>query len=261
MLSITELDASLKLRALGRLLNTTHPFLSILKANLNFRNFFRPSGVLGIDRPLDQALSLLEKDRRLLLQDESIYCNRTFLSLIKNARLTDVINRQGQGSITYLLLRRAGKNQVKDLDLNEITRLSPFIDRDYYRCLVKTAQMIDPGPQEEDKYAYFIRGRHLHLSSIQSRQFRIQREDDTPICVFKIGLIMDPNMAMTWLYTLSRLTSVRHKNTILKICHGDVYTKAKLARFNLADDPYCPRCGKLETLEHKFVTCDYASRI
>ena len=42
MLDIVELDESLKLKALGRLLNSNHPFLTLIKNSLDFRNFFMP---------------------------------------------------------------------------------------------------------------------------------------------------------------------------------------------------------------------------
>ena len=50
--------------------------------------------------------------------------------------------------------------------------------------------------------------------------------------------------------------------TILLIsAHGAIYTKEKLHRFGLIDNPSCPRCGEIETTEHRIITCDYVSRI
>ena len=40
-----------------------------------------------------------------------------------------------------------------------------------------------------------------------------------------------------------------------------VYTKEKLFRFGLNQDPLCPRCQQVETLRHKFIECDYVRRI
>ena len=58
-----------------------------------------------------------------------------------------------------------------------------------------------------------------------------------------------------------KLTSVKHKNILLRVAHGEIYTKMKLQRFNLIDDNSCPRCGEAETLTHKFIECDYIARI
>lgn len=60
---------------------------------------------------------------------------------------------------------------------------------------------------------------------------------------------------------MSKLTSTRHKNSLLRIAHGDVYTKDKLHRFGMADDNKCPRCDEVETLNHKFIGCPYVIRI
>ena len=51
------------------------------------------------------------------------------------------------------------------------------------------------------------------------------------------------------------------KSTLLRVAHGDIYTKDKLHRFGLIDSNKCPRCDSQVTLEHKFITCEYAARI
>ena len=40
MLDLKELDASLKIKAFGRLVNSNHPFLRLIKNNLKLNNFF-----------------------------------------------------------------------------------------------------------------------------------------------------------------------------------------------------------------------------
>ena len=60
---------------------------------------------------------------------------------------------------------------------------------------------------------------------------------------------------------LNKLTSTRHKNSILKALHGDVYTKDRLFRFGLCDNDKCPRCEEKEDLEHKVYGCRYTSKI
>ena len=54
---------------------------------------------------------------------------------------------------------------------------------------------------------------------------------------------------------------MRHQSCLLRVAHGEVYTKEKLHRFGLIDSPACPRCGQVESLEHKFITCTYVERI
>ena len=43
--------------------------------------------------------------------------------------------------------------------------------------------------------------------------------------------------------------------------HGDVYTKDKLYRYGMEPSNKCPRCDQIEDLKHKFISCEYISRI
>ena len=72
---------------------------------------------------------------------------------------------------------------------------------------------------------------------------------------------MTPNEAIAWGKSLSKVTSVKHRNVLLRVSHGDIYTKAKLTRFGLNENPSCPRCDQVEDLKHKFLECPYARRI
>ena len=67
--------------------------------------------------------------------------------------------------------------------------------------------------------------------------------------------------SLTWCHRISKLTSTGHKNTILRIAHGEIYTREKLFRFGLEDNDKCPRCDETETLKHKIMDCAYVTRI
>ena len=60
---------------------------------------------------------------------------------------------------------------------------------------------------------------------------------------------------------MSKITSVRHKNILLRIAHGEIYYREKLYRYGLVESPNCPRCNEVETLRHKVVECEYVKRI
>jgi hypothetical protein len=53
---------------------------------------------------------------------------------------------------------------------------------------------------------------------------------------------------------------VRHRSILLRVAHGEVYTKERLFRFGMIDSPNC-QCGVLETLAHKIYECEYPKRI
>ena len=58
MIDIASLDESLKLRALGRLLSTTHPYMLSIKGGLDFRNFFDPKDNLGLDGVAQKGIEI-----------------------------------------------------------------------------------------------------------------------------------------------------------------------------------------------------------
>ena len=74
-------------------------------------------------------------------------------------------------------------------------------------------------------------------------------------------MTLSTSESLTWGLRLSKVNSTRHKNVILRVAHGDIYTKEKLHRFGLIDSPICPRCDLVETLQHKFLDCNYVKRI
>ena len=72
---------------------------------------------------------------------------------------------------------------------------------------------------------------------------------------------MLPTEVLSWGEQLRRVTSVRHRNILLRVAHGEIYTREKLTRYHLRDDPSCPSCQEIETLAHKFVECNYVKEI
>ena len=66
MLDAAELDSSLKLKALDRLLTTRHPFLLLIKDNINMSNFFDPKCNTEVDPVTSRAVYLLRADRAKL---------------------------------------------------------------------------------------------------------------------------------------------------------------------------------------------------
>ena len=107
----------------------------------------------------------------------------------------------------------------------------------------------------------FLGKRFKSISSCTSKELRENLSDLAPITQFKIGMTLSNSEAINFGNRLSKITNVRHKSVILRIAHGDIYTKDKLSRYGLADSNACPRCGELEDLRHKFIECAYVKQI
>ena len=77
----------------------------------------------------------------------------------------------------------------------------------------------------------------------------------------KIGLILTPNEALNLFSVINKLTSTKCKDVLLRLLHGELYSKERLFRYQLVDAPTCPRCDEIETLSHKYIECDYVKEI
>ena len=74
-------------------------------------------------------------------------------------------------------------------------------------------------------------------------------------------MLLNKTDTLSWGLKLAKIESTSHKNIILRVSHGDIYTNEKLFRFGLNTDPLCPRCNEIETLRHKFIECEYTKKI
>ena len=79
------------------------------------------------------------------------------------------------------------------------------------------------------------------------------------ICLFKIGLILTPGELKSWTRCTKKLTSTRHKNILLRIAHGDVFSNSRLFKFGLRETPSCSNCDEpVETIQHRIIECPKA---
>ena len=59
---------------------------------------------------------------------------------------------------------------------------------------------------------------------------------------------------------VKKLTSVRHKNIIMRVAHGDIYSNERLFRFGLIDNPKCSNCNEaVESRKHRLLECPKAT--
>ena len=263
MLDIIELDGSLKLRALGRVRSTGHPFLKILNAKLNLDSFFNPK--IELDFPVDSVLTegirLLKIDRDKLWAIRGLDGDRRLMAAIRATNIKDIIEARGRASIPFFNIWMRGARVVGDLSMQDLNQLSRHIPTAKMHKL-KLAIGLNLGPPDpEFNESYYTTNRHKPLNKITSNEIRNSRCDQIPILSFKLGTELTSSESISWGLKLAKLTSARHKNTLLRVSHGDVYTQEKLHRFGMSDSNLCTRCNEIETLKHKIVECDYVKRI
>lgn len=261
MLNLLDLDESLKLRALGRLINSKHPFLKLIKNSITHENFFSPKISISLDEVSVQGLNLLMEDRLKLLGHRELESNRKFLEVIKGIRVRAAVDANGRNSIIYFNLRLQNKLKLGQLNGREIDSIKNFINPELHELLKRThAINVTPSIEPSDD-VIFYGSKYYSLSKLTSKEIRTHRKIETPICVYKLGAIATPAEVINWGANLQKLTSIKHRNMMLKVAHGEVYTNLKLFKFRLKDTPRCNQCGQIETLNHKFLQCEYAQQI
>ena len=261
MLDISELDNSLKLKALGRLEGTNHPMLKLLKQTLDFTNFFYPTQTVVAEDVMRQGLKLFGEDRRGMWGERNLYSNRIFVQAIKNLKIKLALSPNGRQSLSYFNIRLRGKTKLAELSAQEIRSLSPFMNPNLTVAAIETIQ-INPGNLDPTSDFLYYNGRALTpIAKLTSKTIRNLRADKDPICVLKAGPVLTPNEARTWAFNASKLTSTRLKDLVLRLSHGELYYRERLFRYNLIENPLCLRCGEIETLMHKYVTCSYIAAI
>ena len=261
MLDVAELDASIKLRALGRFLQTKHPFLSMIKNKLNLSNFFEPKLGIGFEGVLARGTELLRLDRANIWGNIELNRDRNIMTIIRNMKIKEVLNVQGQNSlILFMMGRQAGR--VKDLTRDQLTQLERFIDRDKLdKIRLARSLNITTRVEEGTSESYLIRNKGKSLLKCTSKEIRIERSNKLPITNFKLGINLSTIEAINWGSKVNKLTSTKHKLSLLRAVHGEIYTKVKLKKYGLVNDDKCPRCDGIETLEHKIYSCEYTKRI
>ena len=268
MLDIKELDRGIKLKSYGRLLTSSHPFITLLKSKSNLTNFFDVSAP-KIESVLTEALKFLKEDRLKILEwDIGLQqSNLDLIAAVRNIAIKDVLTPAGRQSVAFLLLRansQLGINiRVKDLTPNDLNHLTMHIkNRSIFRLLQASSTLNVPEVVERQPSLYPTKTGHLgDLRKLSIKEIREARmiETEKIICMYKIGLALTPGEVLSWTSKIRKLTSVRHRSILLRIAHGEVYSNSRLFRFGLITSPGCENCDcDLETIAHKIVECQAA---
>ena len=261
MLDIAELDKSLKIKAIGRLFTTNHPLLSILGNRLNKEDYFQPRLLTSIDSVATKGIEFLVEARQVVWANRKMDSNREIIAIIRKLCIKSIVNAVGQNSIPFYLLWRRGVRKVRDLDPNSLDSIARYIEPLKIPKLRLAVTVNTGDPQVETFRSLVMKDRLKPIDKCTSKEIREVTFTKSVITEFKIGLTLNRATSESWSYRLSKLTSARHRNALLKCVHGEVYTKEKLHRFGLIDSNQCPRCNQIDTLRHKIFECVYTKKI
>ena len=264
MLDITELDASIKLKALGRLFITSHPMLMLIKNKVNLSEFFYPSCLTSFDPVTSEGIRLLGLDRRKLLTNEKARGDRKAVMYIGDMKLSRIIKPGRLQSILYFNVWSKGCRKVKDINRMDLNQLKPLIIGDYFLAVENAVVLKAINRQVTGELArdtVYINKTFKNLTGLSSQDIRLGRSNKNPIVEFKLGISLSGSESLNCFTRIKKLSSTKHKDTLIWIVHNEVYTKVKLYKYGLSDSPICPRCPDHEDLKHKIIHCQYADRI
>ena len=270
LLNLNELSDSLDLRSYGRLMMSQHPFLSQLVNLINDNDVFNVTVSQPVDSKLRRSLTLVNHARRRMLQwpDEDLLTNTNFVHCVSNMRLMNLLTLQGKQSVSYYLIHRRQRNatigQVTSAELLNVSR--HLIYPELAHILNKLLAMRGPIPNgnmlNRELYPLMSNRTIVKVSTLSSSAFRgdLKSPDEAMICAYKVGILLTPGEVKSWAYRTRKLTSTRHKNIILRVAHGDIYSNDRLFRFGLIEDPKCNNCGLAnESIIHRLVECTKAT--
>ena len=270
LLDLKDLGDSLDLRSYGRLQTTMHPFLRQLTALIITDDFFNVRIDALVDNKLKRSIEIVNDARRAMMTwpIEDLLTNTNFVSMLSNTKLTDLLTPQGKQSVAYFMIhRRVRQARVKQVTVGEFGNIKRFIK---YRNLepiieglvLAGANQVHTGNMPINEMYPLLSSRSLvKISSLSSRSLRLSRlnKEESIICIYKQGLILNPGEVLNWTKSIKRLTSTRHKNIILRIAHGDIYSNERLCRFGLLEDPKCNNCHEpIEDINHRIIGCPKA---
>ena len=268
---ICLMNKSLNLRALGRMAKSIHPMFSQIWSDIDRSSFFSLGTRLAVDVKIKEGLKLMNEKRRQTLRWplEKVLLDSNLKATIGTIKLKSVLTNLGKQSIAaYRILSRSPNVKLSQLNPNEINNIRRFLVDPEVLTLnrqINNLGVLALGPIVDNSILnelypcedYALRP----LSRLTSKSLRESFIDaaEAMICIYRSGILLNPGEVLNWTAKTKKLTSTRHKCSILRIAHGDVCSNDRLFRLGLINDPKCLNCdAQSEDISHKLIGCDKA---
>ena len=268
MLDIRKLGASLDLRSYGRLMCTNHPFLVQIKQLLDVKDPFNVIAPKMADGKLKHSLVIMNEQRLNMLKwpREKLVSEPNFADIVLGTKLASILTAQGRQSLLYYAVHtRHNFPKLRDLTIAEYRGLKRFVKYPDLRPIAEdllSQQLVQAATHLDALNCYPLKSMALvNVTNLSSKSLRLNREtiEDQMICIYKVGLILDPGEVISWTRRMKKLTSTRHRNLLLRVAHGDIFSNERLHRFGLTDEPKCLNCPEpVESILHRIIECPLA---
>ena len=264
MVDLKAIAEALDLRAYGRLIASEHPFLKQVKELINAENFFDLKVRHNVDNKLVKAIASINKARSEVLSwpIEDAISSSGLTSILMVTKISCLLTDAGRRSLLFFAInRRRRQPRVNELTTAEYRSIERFVAqpglRAILRELVNNQPIVVGGAGINATTAFPLGNKVLaNIGTITSKCFRACRSTADLICIYKLGPILLPGEVLSWTRKLKKLTSTRHKNILLRVMHGDVFSNERLCRFGLRENSACMNCPEqMETIQHRLIEC------
>jgi hypothetical protein len=263
MIDLSTLRDAITLKGLGRIIGTDHAYQAHIASNIKWDNYINPNLKVK-EHYMENAIILLTNLRKKQLTDcEDLASSAVIQAAIGGIPWKDHIAKGKENSVLAFMLEKAKKTKLRDLNEADRRSLAGICNKDdfniFNHLMVKHInQEIVPGMLPMCKNGK--QGKITTITKMTSRQIREQLEDEEPIMCFRSGIILTPQESKTWGLRIRKLKAVKHRNVLLNVAHGNVYTLDRKFRYGLIDSPLC-ECGELDDLTHRVWQCKPAREI
>ena len=189
------------------------------------------------------------------------------VGVLSNMRLAKLLTPAGRLSIPYYMIQRRIPNvKVSQLRLTELTNVARYLAYPRLRQILEELIRSQQGVQGNIAVNLIYPTKTRNLVSIETLDSKAicmdsVDEEELMICVFKLGIILTPGELVGWTNQVKQLTSTRHKNILLRLVHGDIFSNERLHRLNLRDTANCSNCAEAnESILHRVSDCPKAKR-
>ena len=219
------------------------------------------------DSKAKRSLILMNRERCKMLQwpKELLLKDINFRRMLESHKLGDLLTNVGRQSLPFFNIRmRAHQATVGQLTIAEWRSVARHLKYPELGDIAKEIlslpiqiRMIQGSLMATEIFP--TKNKQLvRMSTLTSKYLRLNltNEDDSIICLYKLGLALTPGEVLSWTGRLRKLTSTRHRNILLRLAHGDIFSNARLARFGLRQESGCANCPEqYESILHKVKDC------
>ena len=290
-LKITDIecmDRSLKLKQYIRASYSTHnvnkvQVLCVEKSdshNILDQEFSQISEREGVCKIAQETINIITDFTRLRIfgEDESNFVSTIAINQISMTNINTFLERKNQlllkciakpiineGNVTFLDLVESAEIEMhrnKSDTMESLIRVFPK----YYRDAANSFNENINVRQNNITHFLSVDMNWIPIKEITTRDLQwILKNALNRLSVIKlkdnVGLEIEKNEEIDFVQFRKNCRNPQLRNIYFRLIHNDFYTYERMYKFKMTPNPYCPRCGEVETTKHLLWECNESQKI